>query len=213
MSYGIVGAHGFRRASPAELPERRVEIVSEFRAVFAPDRSFVPPNCAYWRFHHRPVMAGLCQSLASIFVRPAEREVAPWHKPWWIFVFVSSSSPAAGSPVRVAARRPGRRPPASPRPLSPAAARRDAGTVRRSPGPVHAGVVHALVHLGERAAAGAGESAGAGGAGLPGAAATGPGRAGVRRYRRDAKAGLWPPEAGRGVRPHEDQGKSLLARG
>jgi hypothetical protein len=27
--------------------------------------------------------------------------------PWWIFVFVSSSSPAGGSPVRVAARRPG----------------------------------------------------------------------------------------------------------
>ena len=29
--------------------------------------------------------------------------------PWWIFVFVSSSSLAGGSPVRVAARRPGSR--------------------------------------------------------------------------------------------------------
>ena len=44
--------------------------------------------------------------------RSCAQQNGRWHRdvtPWWIFVFVSSSSPAGGSPVRVGARRPGSR--------------------------------------------------------------------------------------------------------
>ena len=79
--------------------------------------------------------------------------------------------------------------------------------VRRGAGAVHAGVVPALVHLGERAAAGAGEPAAAGGAGPPRSAAARPGRAGLRRHRLDAKAGLRAQKAGRRVRAYQDPGQ------
>jgi hypothetical protein len=89
----------------------------------------------------------------------------------------------------------------------PAAARGDAVAVWRGPGAVHAGVVPALVHLGQRAAAGEGEPAVAGGAGPACPAAAGQGCGGLRGHRRHAKAGLRAPEAGRGVRAHQDRGE------
>ncbi len=95
----------------------------------------------------------------------------------------------------------------------PAAARRDAGAVRRDPGTVHAGVVPALVLLGERPAGGEGEPGAAGGPGPPHAAAARQGRGGVHRHRLDAKTCLRPQEAGRGVRPYQDRGQEPAGAG
>ena len=79
--------------------------------------------------------------------------------------------------------------------------------VWRDPGAVHAGVVPAVVHLGERAPAGEGEPAAAGRAGPPRPAAARQGCAGLPGHRLAAKTGLRPQEAGGGVRPHQDPGQ------
>ena len=79
--------------------------------------------------------------------------------------------------------------------------------LRRAAGAVHAGIVPALVHLGQRAPARQGEPAAAGGAGPPGGAAARRRRARVHRCRLDPAAGVRARQAGRGVRPHQDPGQ------
>ncbi len=85
----------------------------------------------------------------------------------------------------------------------PAAPRGAAGPVRRDPGAVHAGVVPAVVYLGERAAVGAGPPRGAGGAGPSRPAAVWRGHARVRAQRglRPARRLQIPQE--RRYRAHE----------
>jgi AcrR family transcriptional regulator len=76
-----------------------------------------------------------------------------------------------------------------------------------SPGTVHAEVVPALVHLGQRAPAGRRGLPASGEPGVGCAAAARRGGAGVPRYGLDAEAGLRARQAGRRVRAYQDPGE------
>jgi hypothetical protein len=84
-----------------------------------------------------------------------------------------------------------------------------ARAVWRGPGALHAGIVPALVHLGQRAAGGEGEPTAAGRAGPPRPAAAGQGRAGVHRHRLDAKRVYRHQKQGAAFGHTKIQGKSL----
>ena len=94
-----------------------------------------------------------------------------------------------------------------------AAPRRLARSVRRAAGAVHARVVPAVVHLGQRAAGTESTPGGAGGAGPPRPAAARRGHARLPGHRLAAEAGLRVRQAGRGVRAYEDRGQEPAGAG